>query len=47
MYMYMFVPCEELGNGLGAEDGGHVAIGDAADIGLYVLVLDDRHEFLE
>lgn len=32
---------------MGAEDGGFVAIGDAGDVGLDILVSDDGHGFFE
>lgn len=41
------VPGEELGNGGRAEDGRGVAIGDAVDVGLNVLVGDDREGVFE
>lgn len=41
------VPGEEFGNGVGAEDGGSIAIGDTGDIGMQIIIGDDRHEFLE
>ena len=43
----MGIPCEEFGNGIGTEDWRFVAIGDTGDIGLYVVVLDDRDELFE
>lgn len=47
MYMCAYIPSEEFWNGFGAKDWRSIAIGDAVDVGLDVLVGYDRQEFLE
>lgn len=41
------LPCEEVGDGLGAEDSGRLAGGDAAHVRLDVLIPGDGHVLLE
>lgn len=47
MWKLVWLPSEEFGDGVGAENGGGVAVGDAGDVGENVLVGDDGQGFLE